>query len=146
MNPTIQRELNEFEKYHKNIYNISFHVVCGFVFMTFLFLLSKKYSHVLLILYALLLLLTINNVLITSITVIILFIMIYFISQYDISLSTKLIIFFTFYFLSSVSHFVTGEPTVLNISNTSVYSVAINTFYFIPFTIVCLNQYLFNIE
>ena len=38
-----KKEFVEFEKYHKNVYNIYFHVACGFVFMTFLFLLSNDF-------------------------------------------------------------------------------------------------------
>lgn len=30
MNTIIKKEFIEFEKYHKNIYNIYFHVLCGF--------------------------------------------------------------------------------------------------------------------
>jgi hypothetical protein len=138
MNTIIKKELIEFEKYHKNIYNIYFHILCGFIFMTFLLLLSEKYSILLLILYTLLILLTTNNIFITFIIFIILFIMIFYINKYNISLFNKLIIFIIFYFLSSLSHFLTGEPTILNINNISIYSIIINTLYFIPFSIYCL--------
>ena len=73
MNIIIKKEFIEFKKYHKNIYNIYFHVLCGFVFMTFLFLLLNNYSNVLLILYSLLILFTIKNLLITFIIFSILF-------------------------------------------------------------------------
>lgn len=36
MNTIIKNEFIAFETYHKNIYNIYFHIVCGFIFMTFL--------------------------------------------------------------------------------------------------------------
>ena len=38
----IKEEFNDFEKYHKNKYNLYFHIFCGFIFMTFLFLLLIK--------------------------------------------------------------------------------------------------------
>ena len=43
--------------------------------------------------------------------------MIFYINKYNISLFNKLIIFIIFYFLSSLSHFLTGEPTIVNINN-----------------------------
>ena len=138
MNIIIKKELIEFRKHHKNIYNIFFHIFCGFIFMTFLFLFSKNYSNLLLILYSLLILFTINNFFITFIIFIILFLMIFLLKEYDISLSIKLIIFFIFYFLSSLSHYLTGEETILNIDNITIYSITINTLYFIPFSILCL--------
>jgi len=140
MNTTIKKEFDDFEKHHKNIYNIYFHILCGFIFMTFLFLLSKNYSNLLLGLYSLLLLFTIDNIIITFIIFVILFIMIYVFKKYDISFYNKFIIFFIFYFLSSLSHYLTGEPTILNVNNITIYSIAINTLYFIPFTIFCLQK------
>ncbi len=47
-NNTIESEFIDFKKYHKNKYNIYFHIVCGFIFMCSLFLLSKTYSNLLL--------------------------------------------------------------------------------------------------
>jgi hypothetical protein len=138
MNKIIRKELIEFQKYHKNIYNIYFHIFCGFIFMTFLLSLLNNYSYILLFLYSLLLLFTINNLYITLTIFIILFIMIYFIKKYNISFLNKLIIFIIFYFLSSLSHFLTGEETVVKISNLTIYSILINTFYFIPFSLFCL--------
>ena len=38
MNEEIKKELEEFQEYHKNIINVIFHILCGFLFMTFFFL------------------------------------------------------------------------------------------------------------
>jgi hypothetical protein len=58
----------------------------------------------------------------------------------NIPFFTKLILFFIFYFLSSLSHFLTGEKTVLNLKNLSLQSITINTLYFIPFSIQCFYE------
>ena len=140
MNTLIKKEFIEFEKHHKNIYNIYFHIACGFIFMTFLCLLSKNYSYYLVSLYALLLSFTIHNLFVAFGIFVILFGMIYVIQKYNISFFSKLIIFIIFYFLSSLSHFITGEKTILNINTLTIYSILINTLYFIPFSIYCLYQ------
>ena len=140
MNTVIKKEFIEFEKYHKNVYNIYFHIACGFIFMTFLFLLLKNYSYYLLSLYSLLLLFTIHNLSVAFGIFVILFGMIYVIQKYNLSFFSKLIIFVIFYFLSSLSHFITGETTILNMKNLTIYSILINTLYFIPFSIYCLHR------
>lgn len=140
MNQIIEKEFIEFEKYHKNIYNIYFHVLCGFVFMTFLFLLSNNYSNVLLILYSLLLLFTINNLLITFIIFSILFVMVYVIKKYKIKTYLIFLSFLVFYFLPDLSHYLTNEPSLLNINNITLVSLFTNIFYLLPFSIMCLSN------
>ena len=140
MNIHIEKELNEFEKYHKNIYNIYFHIFCGIIFMTFLFLLSKKYSYSLLTIYILLLLFTLNSFLITFIIFIILFIMIYIFQKYNISKTKIFIIFFIFYMLPELSHYLTKEPAMLNMNNITLFTGFVNIFYLLPFSIICLSN------
>jgi hypothetical protein len=135
---SIKKEFVEFEKYHKNIYNIYFHIFCGFIFMTFLFLLSKRYSYLLLIIYSLLLLFTIDNKFITFIILIGLFIMIWVIKKYKFSKINVFILFLVFYFLPDLSHFLTNEPSMLTINNITVFSAFTNIFYLLPFSITCI--------
>jgi hypothetical protein len=138
MNQPILKEYNDFKVYHKNIYNIYFHIFCGFIFMTFLFLLFKKYKNIALILYSLLLLFTINNLLITFTICAILFILISIISKYKFSNISMLILFLIFYFLPDLSHYLTAEPSMLNINNITPLSLFTNIFYLLPFSIMCL--------
>ena len=138
MNIIIKKEFIEFKKYHKNIYNIYFHIVCGIFFMTFLFLLSNNYSNVLLILYSLLLLFTIHNLLITFIIFSILFIMVYFIKKYKFKTEIIFLLFMVFYFLPDLSHYLTNEPSMLNINNITPLSLFTNIFYLLPFSIMSL--------
>lgn len=141
INDVVKKEFIEFEKHHRNIYNICFHILCGFLFMTFLFSLFKGYSITLLILYSLLILFTIeNSVLITIAFFFILLILVSFFQILNIPFFTKLILFFIFYFLSSLSHFLTGEKTVVNLNNLSFKTITINTLYFIPFSIQCFYE------
>ena len=138
MNAIIKKEFIDFEKYHKNKYNIYFHIVCGFIFMTFIFLLSKQYSNILLILYSLLLLFTINNIFITFTIFIILFIMVYFIKNFNLSTMHTFLVFLVFYFLPDLSHYLTNEPSMLNINNITSLSLFTNIFYLLPFSVMCL--------
>lgn len=140
MNIIIKKEFIEFQKYHKNVYNIYFHVACGFVFMTFLFLLLNNYSNVLLILYSLLILFTINNLLITFIIFSILFVMVYFIKKYKLKTSNIFLLFLVFYFLPDLSHYLTNEPSMLNINNITLLSLFTNIFYLLPFSIMSLSN------
>ena len=138
MNTIIKKEFIDFEKYHKNSYNIYFHILCGFIFMTFLFLLSKNYSNILLIVYSILILFTINNLFITFTIFIILFIMIYFIKKYKLSTVNIFLLFLLFYFLPDLSHYLTNEPSMLNINNITPLSLFTNIFYLLPFSIMSL--------
>ena len=138
MNRIIKKEFIEFEKYHKNIYNIYFHIVCGFIFMTFLFLLSKNYSNLLLFIYSLLIFFTIHNIFITFIIFFITFIMINYVKKHKLTLSNIFLLFLSFYFLPDLSHYLTNEPSMLNINNITPLSLFTNIFYLLPFSIMCI--------
>jgi len=140
MNTIIKNEFIEFEKYHNNIYNIYFHIVCGFLFMTFLFLLSKNYSNVLLIIYSLFILFTIHNLFITVIISITLFVLLSFIKTYKWNRMSIFLSFLAFYFLPDVSHYLTNEQSMLNINNITMLSLFTNSFYLLPFSIMCLSN------
>ena len=140
MNTIIKKEFTDFEKYHKNIYNIYFHIACGFIFMTFLFLLSKNYSYLLISLYSLLLLFTINSIVATFSVFSGLFIMVYFLNKYKLPMATIFLLFLVFYFLPDLSHYLTNEPSMLNINNITPLSLFTNVFYLLPFSIICLSN------
>jgi hypothetical protein len=140
MNTILKKEFIEFKTYHKNIYNIFFHIVCGFIFMSFLFLLSKNYSNILLFAYLLLILFTIKNLFVTIIIFIILFIMVYFIKKNKLSQVNIFLLFLVFYFLPDLSHYLTNEPSMLNIKNITPLSLFTNIFYLLPFSIMCLSN------
>lgn len=138
MNTIIESEFIEFEKYHKNIYNIYFHIICGFIFMTFLFLLSNNYSNILLIIYSLLLQFTIYNLYVTFIIFIIIYFMIYFMKKYKLKKANIFLLFLVFYFLPDLSHYLTNEYSMLNINNITPLSLFTNIFYLLPFSIMSL--------
>lgn len=140
MNKVIKEEFIEFEKYHKNIYNIYFHILCGFIFMTFLFLLSKKYSYILLSFYILLILFTTHNFLISFSIYIFIYFLIYFIKQFNFNKTITFVLFFIFYFLPDLSHFLTNEPSMLNMDNLTPLSLFTNIFYLLPFSLLCLSN------
>lgn len=138
MNIIIKKEFVEFKTYHKNIYNLVFHILCGFIFMTFLFLLSENYSNILLFIYSLLLLFTIHNLLITFIIFIILFITVRFVNKYKFKTVNIFLLFLVFYFLPDLTHYLTNEPSVLNMNNITPLSLFTNVFYLLPFSIMCV--------
>ena len=140
MKTTIKKEFIEFKKYHKNIYNIYFHILCGFVFMAFLVLLSKKYSNILLFIYSLLILFTVNNLLITIIIFIILFIIVYLVKKYKFKTEIIFVLFLVFYFLPDFSHYLTNEPSMLNLNNITPLSIFTNIFFLLPFSIMSLSN------
>lgn len=140
MNTIIKKEFIEFEKYHKNIYNIYFHIICGFIFMTFFILLSNNYNNILLFLYSLLILFTTHNIIISFIIFSILFVMVYFIKKYKLKKINIFLLFLTFYFLPDLSHYLTDEPSMLNINNITPLSLFTNIFYLLPFSIMCLSN------
>lgn len=139
-NNTIEREFIDFKKYHKNKYNIYFHIVCGFIFMCSLFLLSKTYSNLLLILYSLLVLFTIQNLLVTIVMFFVLLLIMGGLNKYKLTSLQLFGLFLLFYFLPDLSHYLTNEPSMLNMNNITPLSVFTNIFYLLPFSIMCLSN------
>lgn len=139
-NNTIESEFIDFKKYHKNKYNIYFHIVCGFIFMCSLFLLSKTYSNLLLILYSLLILFTIQNLLVTIVMFFVLLLIMCGLNKHKLSSIQLFGLFLLFYFLPDLSHYLTNEPSMLNINNITPLSVFTNIFYLLPFSIMCLSN------
>ena len=103
--------------------------------MSSLFLLTNDLS---LIMYTLLLFLTISELKISVAIFIVLFTMVKLLKNYNFSTKAKLLSFLTFYFLPDLSHYLTNEPTMLNISDVTPLSAFTNIFYLLPFSITCL--------
>ena len=134
----IKQEFIEFQNSHKNIYNISFHILCGFMYMSLLLSLSKKYKNSLLIMYVLLIFFLFHNIFLTFVIFIILFALLCFINKYKLSLTNLFLLFLLFYFLPEFSHFLTNEHTVLDINNITPLSLFTNIFSLLPFSLMCL--------
>lgn len=136
----INNEYKEFKKYHTNIYNVLFHIICGVIYMVLFFLLFKKNEIFVLGLYALLLLLTLENTMIAIITSLILYCTL--INIKDFNIDTKYIIglFLLFYFLPDVSHYLTNEKTILTMESATLFDIFVNIFYLLPFSIQSLSN------
>ena len=133
-NKLIKKEFDDFKKYHKNVCNVIFHIVCGFVYMSFFFSLFGDYKNIALCVYFLLLLTTVNLM-----SAVLISIPIYYMINNVISFSSNNIyIFLLFYFLPELSHYLTNEKTVLNVENITALSLFANIFYLLPFSIQCL--------
>jgi len=139
MENIIESEYNEFKKYHKNQFNLSFHIVCGILFMTFLLLSLDNYKNIGLIIYAILLSYTIKDpvTLVFTISILYFFINVIF-KSYNLSTVYSLILFLVFYLLPDLSHYLTNEKTVLTINNVTILTGFVNIFYLLPFSLLCL--------
>lgn len=137
MNVLIKKEYIEFEKHHKNVYNIYFHIICGFIFMTCLCLFSYKYSYILLLLYTIILY-SVNNFFITCAIFLILFSLVYVVKRYEVNRFVFFSLFFVFYLLPDLSHHLVNEPSALDMNNITLSTIFINIFYLLPFSVKCL--------
>ena len=138
MKQTINKEYQLFTLYHKNKFNILFHLVCGFIYMSVLFKLLNKNQNLGILMYMFLLLLTMNNIFLTLIICggIYLFLNYYFTQK--MSILKLLIMFLLFYNLPFLSHY------ALNESNQDVvdrfyesplnFPFIINIIYLLPFS------------
>jgi hypothetical protein len=140
----IKKEYNEFKLYHRNKYNISFHIFCGITYMSLFFILFNKKKNVILGLYLLLLLFTVSNIYIVILLSLILILTVNIISL-NISKKSSLNkyifgLIILFYFLPDLSHYLTREKTVMNINNITPFTIFINIFYLLPFSLMCLSN------
>ena len=138
----INEELTEFKKHHKNQKNIWFHILCGFVFMSALFLLLGNYieqGYLYFIIGYILLL----SVFIQSITtIVVIFIGCLIITTYMKMFDKRYWIYIAviFYFLPELSHILTGEKTVLQLSTMNLQKVITNILFLLPFSILSLSD------
>ncbi len=138
MNKIINEEYDLFKKYHKNIYNIMFHILCGFIFMAFFFTAFAKYSYLALSLYFAGILATTGMGYVSGVIYVVLAILVYIIGHFRISTEKLLLGSIVFYMLPDASHYLTGEPSLLNWNNLTVTNVITNVFYLLPFSIMCV--------
>lgn len=138
MNEILKKELIQFKLFHKNSFNVYFHILCGFIFMTCLLLISNKYSYLLLVIYSLIILFTLNDIIVSFIIFTILFVLLCYIKNKNLTKQNILYLFLFFYFLPELSHYLTNEPTVLNINNVTPLTLILNIFYLLPFSLKIL--------
>lgn len=135
----IEHELMRFKEHHTNYFNILFHIFCGSIYMSSLFLLTPD-STIAVLLYFWFLSVTLNDYYIGIFISFILLAVIDQIKKQKVSNNNLFLTFICFYFLSAISHYFCGEPTVLILNDITLQDVLINTFYFIPFSIYSLSQ------
>jgi len=140
MIPIIKKDFDEFEQYHRNIFNISFHIFCGFIFLSFLFLLFKKHHLKALAIYALILIYTMKDkpLIIMSVLVGLYILTDVVLKDYKFKLYQLFGLFLFFYFLPDLSHYLTNEKTVLKLENITFFNLFTNIFYLLPFSLMCL--------
>lgn len=137
MKDLIKTEFNNFKPFHMNLFNIYFHILSGIIFMAVIYVLCSRYNmSSIFITYVLILSFTVSNIIAVILTVF----SILLTSQLFNKIETKqlIMIFFIFYFLPEVSHYLTGEKTVMTLQNFTVSSLLVNIFYLLPFSFICL--------
>jgi len=135
----LEKEKADFQAHHTNHINVWVHIVCGFLFMTFLLLLLGPAKYVGLGLYILFLWVSFGYELMILGIGLVLGAMVSIISRWSLSTLHLSGLFFFFYFASSLAHWATGEPTILTMEKVSPEAIFVNTFYFIPFSLFCLD-------
>lgn len=134
----IQTELDEFILYHQNYANRIIHVLTGIVYMTCLNVLI--YRGKFLIVYFIILFLTFPYIIISIISVFIIFCTSYFVLKYKINPYVLLIVFAVCCFIvPEISHYLTNEETVINIRSSPI-KIITNIFYFLPFSIFSMTK------
>ena len=130
----IERRKEEFQKYHKNIYNILFHLFCGIVYMSLLFSLFPGYVYVIYFVITLYLFPNLSVFLALSLLALA--------RTYPHKMSVKMTVLaiFIFYFLPDVSHYLTGEDTVLKMNTVTALDLVDNFFLLLPHTMLALTK------
>ena len=130
----IERRKEEFQKYHKNIYNILFHLFCGLVYMSLFFSLFPGYVYVIYFVITLYLFPNLSVFLALSLLALA--------RTYPHKMSVKMtgLAILVFYFLPDVSHYLTGEETVLNIYTVTALDLVDNFFLLLPHTMLALTK------
>jgi hypothetical protein len=140
INTYIDKEFEEFRQYHKNIYNIIFHILCGIFYITAFFLLFGKYKYIFLIIYSFILLITIQNITTMLKIFTIIYIILLITDKNIFNFKYLITIIIIFYFLPELSHYITNENTILNINNITPINILFNFFYLLPFSFMCLTN------
>ena len=129
----LENEFLDFENHHQNKFNLMIHIIAGSTYMAALNILS---GYILLPVYIILLLLTLKDT--VSIILSILFIYTVTIILCKCKLNVRDLVFlfiFNCFIVPYISHFFTGEITVLNFDNLSFIKFITNIVYFLPFSI-----------
>ena len=130
----IERRKEEFQKYHKNIYNILFHLFCGIVYMSLFFSLFPGYVYVI---YCVITLYLFPNVSVFAALSLVALARMY---PHKMSLKITGLAILIFYFLPDLSHYLTGEETVLNIYTVTALDLVDNFFLLLPHTMLALTK------
>ena len=139
----LEKEYKTFTVYHKNTYNVLFHIFSSLMFMSIMFKLLGKYQNIGLVSYLLLLLLTIKNLNIIILIFVLVYIIINHVLIHKLSNKYYLILFIIFYYLPELSHILFGESNkdVIKrfLENPTEFPVFINIFYLLPFSLKFFN-------
>jgi uncharacterized membrane protein YGL010W len=136
MNTALQAELTEFRRYHRNPYNVWFHILCGCIYMAALLNLGGAYRYVLTAAYGILIAATMGDVrtAILSTGAIIVVMQ----SLPHLTPAALAGLAFVAYMAPEVSHYATGEPAVLTLDSITPFTAFVNVVYLLPFSMKSL--------
>lgn len=132
----IEKRKIDFQDHHKNRLNILFHILCGLLYLSFLFSLLPSWT---LWIYSGIVLYYFPH-LSALFGLIVLFISIPIVNQLRLSTFTRLVLLVVIYFLPEVSHFLTRESTVLQLDSLTLYDCIDNFFFLYPQSLLSLTK------
>lgn len=136
MNTALQTELAEFRRYHRNPYNVWFHILCGCIYMAALMTLGGTYRYVLTLGYGILVGVSLGDVrtaiLSTGAIIAVMQSLPYLTPAALAGLA------FVAYMAPEVSHYATGEPAVLTLESITPFTAFVNVAYLLPFSMKSL--------
>jgi hypothetical protein len=126
--------IRSFKKHHTNTFNLSFHVLCGIVYTSMCVHLIGVWS---LIPYFLSLCYVFPEYMYVNICITtVLYVLNELYNKMKLSVPLKLGIVICFYMAPELSHWITGETTVLQLNNVSISSVIENFVFLLPLSIL----------
>jgi hypothetical protein len=126
----------DFQKHHKNVANLLFHIACGIVYISLFFTL---FPIELFLIYSITVLLLFPNIAV-ALALPVVFYMRNYSLAYKLPLNYVIPAIFIGYCLPELSHYITGEKTVLKIHTVSVVDIIDNFFLLLPNSLLALTS------
>ena len=133
----MDKRKTDFQDNHRDLGNILFHIACGMVYISLFF---TCFPVQVFLIYSLILLFLFPNPIILF-TLPVLFFLRNHILAYKPSVLYVLAGVLIFYFAPELSHYITGEETVLNINTVSALDIIDNFFLLLPYSLSALTSY-----
>ena len=129
----IEKRKHDFQQHHKHPVNIVFHILCGIVYISLFFTLFPRPAYYA---YVLVTLAFFPYISVFTVLVLMTFLRKHLVLSPILSISGVVLI----YLLPELSHYMTGEDTVLKINTVSAFDIIDNFFFLLPHSILALTK------